>query len=316
MLVKSEITSLLNEVLGQTARLRKGGNEAVYYCLFCHHAKKKLECCLDEHSKYFGVFNCWVCGESGTFYKLAKFSNNPNSYKSRLAELLKNVKLSWSRGNINIKPDDVVLPNEFIPLSTSRTSPEYKNAMVYLRRRGILKEDIFRYNLGYCEVGEYEHHIIIPSYSASGKLNFFIGRRYYDTFETIPFRKPYVSMNIIGFECFINYQEPLVLVEAAFNAITIRNNAIPLFGKYPSQKLLEAIIINHVEKVYVCLDSDATNDSMRVCARLLKLGVTPYLVEIIGGKDPNEVGFEKMRQFIRNAKEIDQSDLLKYKLEI
>ena len=121
-------------------------------------------------------------------------------------------------------------------------------------------------------------------------------------------------MNIVGFESFINYDEPLILVESVFNAITIRNNAIPLFGKYPSKQLYEAMIVNGVKKVYVCLDNDAKNDAINVCKKLFKLGITPYFVEFTGGKDPNEIGFEKITQFIRNAKEFTEDDLLKYAL--
>jgi hypothetical protein len=37
--------------------------------------------------------------------------------------------------------------------------------------------------------------------------------------------------NIIGFENMINWNVPIVLCEGAFDAIAIKRNAIPLFGK-------------------------------------------------------------------------------------
>ena len=314
MLEKYQLTVLFDEALRQSSRKRKGGNELVYFCPKCHHPKRKLEVCIDETNKFFGVFHCWTCGESGTLYKLVEFSNTPAPYKSKLAGLLKDIKLSWGSKKPTDEPENVSLPNEFIPLSAPRTTPEYKNAMVYLKRRGVLMEDIIRYNLGYCEAGNYEHCIIIPSYDAYGVLNFFIGRRYYDTAEMIPFKKPDVPMNIIGFECFINWNEPPILVEGVFNAITIRRNAIPLFGKFPSQNLYSTLVSNHVERVYVCLDSDADNDAMSVSHRLLRLGISPYMVKLIGGKDANEIGFHKSWECIRNAEEVDKSYLLKHNL--
>jgi DNA primase len=193
-------------------------------------------------------------------------------------------------------------------------SPEYKNAIYYLKKRGLTRDDIVRYNIGYCEKGEYDGHVIVPSYDADGKLNFFMGRRYYNVERVIPHKKPEVPMNLIGFECFVNYSEPLILVEAPLNAITIRKNAIPLFGKYPSKKLYEAIILNGVKVVYVCLDSDATQDALQICERLLRLNVTPYLVELQGGKDPNELGFEKTWSFIKTAKEVDFPRLMLMRL--
>ena len=314
MLEKYQLTVLLDEALRQSSRKRKGGNELVYFCPKCHHPKRKLEVCIDETNKFFGVFHCWTCGESGTLYKLVEFSNTPAPYKSKLAGLLKDIKLSWGSKKPTDEPENVSLPNEFIPLSTPRTTPEYKNAMAYLKRRGVLTEDVIRYNLGYCEDGNYAYHIIIPSYDAHGILNFFIGRRYYDTAGMIPFKKPDVSMNIIGFECFINWNDPPILVEGVFNAITIRRNAIPLFGKFPSQNLYSTLVSNHVERVYVCLESDADNDAMSMSQRLLRLGISPYMVKLIGGKDANEIGFQKSWECIRNAEEVDKSYLLKHNL--
>ena len=267
--------------------------------------------CIDETNKFFGVFHCWTCGESGTLYKLVEFSNTPAPYKSKLVGLLKDIKLSWGSKKPTDEPENVSLPSEFIPLSVPRTTPEYKNAMVYLKRRGVLMEDVFRYNLGYCEAGSYEHCIIIPSYDSYGVLNFFIGRRYYDTAGMIPFKKPDVPMNIVGFECFVNWNEPIILVEGVFNAITIRQNAIPLFGKYPSQKLLGMMHSCHVKKVYVCLDADAETDAFNLCRRLLKReGIPPYFVRLTGGKDANEIGFQKTWDCIRSAIEIDDMILL------
>ena len=42
-----------------------------------------------------------------------------------------------------------------------------------------------KYNLGYCEYGNYKNMIIIPSYDENGKLNYFTGR----SFEKDPYRK-------------------------------------------------------------------------------------------------------------------------------
>lgn len=303
MLVKSEIINLLNRALGQTPKLRKGGDQLVYFCSVCHHHKRKMEICLKDGPN-FGMFNCWTCGTTGNLKKLLSIIDAPSSDINALYGLTSDIEKIRKKLTKRVPKSDISLPSEFLPLADVKTTPEYKNAICYLKRRGIGMDDIIRYNIGYCEDGEYSNHIIIPSYDAKGKLNFFIGRRYYDTEGVIPFKKPIASMDIVGFELLINYNEPLILVEAAFNAITIRNNAIPLFGKFPSSKLYESMIINGVKTVYVCLDSDARKEAISVCDKLLRLGITPYFVRM-DGKDPNEVGFEKMCQHIRNAEEYD-----------
>ena len=325
--MQSQIVGLLNELLNQTARMRKGGMQAVYFCPCCHHYKRKLEINLET-----GQWHCWTCNIKGSF--LGSFLNKlkaPKTYRDRLLKLTGDLRLV--QGKKKTTPDDVSLPEEFLPLSQPRNTPEYKNAMMYLKRRGIIREDILRYNIGYCENGPYAYHIIIPSYDAKGNLNFFMGRRYYESEGTIPHKKPDMVMSsqrdelsfdwnnptsqvdgVIGFESFVNYNDPIILVESVFNAITIRRNTIPLFGKIVTQKLHEAFQLNKVKVVYVCLDTDATKDAVKLCKNLLDKGITPYLVTLIGGKDANEIGFEQSWNCIKSAVEVDFCFLLKHSL--
>lgn len=310
MLVQSQIVSLLNDLLNQQARLRKGGIQAVYFCPVCKHYKRKLEINLET-----GQWHCWTCNIKGSFLgSLLTKVKASQSYRDKLLQLTGDLRLAL-RNKKQFNPDEAVLPEEFHPLATPKSSPEYKNAIVYLKRRGILREDILRYNIGYCETGDYAYHIIVPSYDANGNLNFFMGRRYYETDGTIPHKKPEVSMDIVGFESFVNYNYPLNLCEGVFDAIAIRNNAIPLFGKYPSKKLREKMILNGVQRVNMVLDDDAMQDAVRNYELLIKdvPGVQVSLVHL-SGKDPSSLGFEKTHDMIRNAKEFDESDLLAYEM--
>ena len=88
--------------------------------------------------------------------------------------------------------------------------------------------------------------VIIPSYDSEGKLNFFVGRSYYKD-ATIRHKNPKVSKNIIGFESTINWKMPIVIVEGAFDAIAVKRNAIPLFGKKIMAVLKEKILLEKVE---------------------------------------------------------------------
>jgi ribosomal protein L37AE/L43A len=310
VIIQSQIVSLLNEVLNQTARLRKGGSQAVYYCPICHHYKRKLEVNLET-----GQWHCWTCNIKGSY--LGTFLTTvkaPKSYREKLLQLTGDLRLA-RRNKPKTDLNAVILPEEFHPLSQPKKTPEYKNAVSYLKKRGIIYEDILRYNVGYCEEGPYAYHVIVPSYDASGNLNFFIGRRYYDTEGTIPYKKPEVSMDIIGFESFVNYNEPLNLCEGVFDAFAIRNNAIPLFGKYPSKKLREVMIINGTKRVNMILDDDAMEDAMKNSETIMGLGIDIYLVRL-DGKDPSALGFERIHNLIRNAKPLEFDDMMAFRLEI
>lgn len=315
MLVRSEIISLLNEVLGEKPRIRKGGGQVVYHCYKCHHTKKKMEVLLEEGEK-FGIFSCWVCRHGGTVYSLLKDNNATVSQMDRYYKLTEGIKTIRKKRASKKKDDKLCLPEDFIPLWQPKSKDiEYKNAIKYLKKRGLLWEDICRYNIGYCVDGDFAYHVIIPSYDADGELNYFIGRRYYDgEAGVINYKKPKHDMNIIGFENLINWNEPIILVESPFNAITIRRNAIPMFGKYPSEKLIEKLIVNKVKEVYVFLDSDAANDILNVGAILTKWGIVSHFVKINGGKDPNEIGYKKSWECVKCADEMDEEFLFKQKM--
>jgi hypothetical protein len=317
MLLQSELVAIFDQLLGQKAYLRKGGVQATYHCPFCvdkNLATNKLEIAVG--GARIGSSHCWRCDfKAGSFGSLLYKLQAPHSYRDAILKLTGDIRMArYATTDVSF----VHLPNEFHPMHKPKKSPEYKNALAYLKRRGITREDILRYNIGYCESGEYENHVIVPSYDAKGVLNFFMGRRYYTDDVGIPHKKPDVSMNVIGFESFVNYEYPLNLCEGVFDAIAIRNNAIPLFGKFPQPALLTRMNEYHVRRVNLVLDLDAEKDSIKAYERLKRQ--VPSLEEIaivrLSGKDPSKLGFVQTNTLIRNAQEFDETDLLRYKLQL
>ena len=75
--------------------------------------------------------------------------------------------------------------------------------------------------------------------------------------DTFKHKNPQVSKDIVGFELHINWNYPVCLVEGAVDAIAIKRNAIPLFGKTIPDQLKHRIIENNVKTIYICLDKDA-----------------------------------------------------------
>jgi DNA primase len=169
-----------------------------------------------------------------------------------------------------------------------------------------------RYRIGYCETGQYGKKIIIPSYDADGNLNYFVSRAYYSS-DNIKHKNPRVSKDIIGFELHINWQLPIVLVEGAFDAIAVRRNAIPLFGKTISNALKHAVIKNNVKDIYVCLDRDARVQAISTVEYFLSNGINVYFVDM-NEKDPSELGFEKIIQLINITPAMDTNRLVEEKI--
>ena len=104
----------------------------------------------------------------------------------------------------------------------------------------MTKNDFIKYNVGYTTTGDYGGRIIIPSYSSSNRLNYFIGRTYENSY--FKYKNPQSTKDIIFFENLINWNQPIVLCEGVFDAIAIKRNAIPLFGKTIPNNLMRKII--------------------------------------------------------------------------
>ena len=184
-----------------------------------------------------------------------------------------------------------------------------------MRRRGITSDDIVKYNIGFCKDGKYGGRVIIPSYDEMGKLNYFIARDYKDAAGQKYKNPPVASKEIIGWELFINWDAPIILVEGIFDALTIKRNVIPLFGKVLHDKLMQKLVMSSVNRIYIALDQDARRDALRQAEKLMSYGKEVYMVEL-EGKDANEIGFEAFLNTIEQTQPLTFQSLLEKKLQL
>jgi len=269
------------------------GNYA-FHCPFCHHHKPKLEINLETNSK-----------------------ERLDVSKDKLDQLKSHIKyIPVGREGDTKEEFKVELPKEFKSLiNPAGNSVTLRQALKYTRSRNITNNEIIKYNIGYCSSGRYNNSIVIPSYDKNGNINYFISR----SFEADPFRKynaPRCNKNeIIGLEYLINWNVPIILCEGIFDAIAIKRNAIPLFGKSISQALMMKLVENNVKTIYIALDNDALKDSIKHCEKLLNLGKEVYLIEL-DGKDPSDIGFEEFTKLLHNSTKLTFSELFAKKLEL
>lgn len=308
MLKESQLFTLLDKVLNQTSYIRKG-EEAVYFCPFCSHYKKKLEVNVRTQE-----WHCWICNASGKSIRSLFFKLKAND--RQFDELYKIVGQNWKRPESEeFKNLQLSLPDEFIPLWKRSSSFDYGHAMSYLHERNVTMDDILRYNIGFCEKGQYEHRIVVPSYDKSGDVNFFAARTYHEG-NSYKYMLPPWPKDIIGFELFLNWNEPITLVEGTFDAIAVKNNVIPLFGTTINFALKLAIVVNKVKRVNIVLDNDALKQAVTIFDRIEDLQVNKidiHLVEL-GDKDPSVMGFDAVNELINNSKPFDFADIIRAKL--
>lgn len=308
-MINQLLVSLVNSVLG-TGKSTARGNYA-YHCPKCTNStKNKLEICLDESSPDFQKFGCWVCKFKGKkLVNLFKVIEAPHDKILELKSLTKDVSPVEKSQLQEIK---VVLPEEYRSILNDK-SLTAKQALSYVKNRGLTEDDIIKYNIGYCETGLYANMVIIPSYDEFGTLNYFMGRSF--TPGSNKKLNPSVSRDIIPFEIFVNWNSPLVLCEGMFDAITIKRNAIPLLGKNLQSKLMQRIVTSTVKKIYIALDKDAIKQALDFCEQLINEGKTVYLVELVD-KDPNEIGFKNFTNLIQNTFPLTYSGLFEKKLSL
>ena len=308
-MVNELLVNLVNGVLGTGKRTARGNQS--YSCPFCHHHKPKLEVNFTENKEGINQWACWACGKKGkTIRSLFKQVEVDSSYFHELSKLVKNV----SRDDIGeVKHSILELPKEFKTFLNNKDIIS-RHAFTYLKERDITKQDILKYNIGYCDSGQYAKMIVIPSYDANGKLNYYTAR----SFEKDPYtkyRNPETSRDIIPFELFINWDLPIILCEGPFDAMAIKRNAVPLFGKNIQSSLMKKLVESKVQKIYIALDNDAVKQALKFCEQLLDVGKEIYLVEL-QGKDPSEMGFEHFTKLIQNTQPLTQYKLMEKKLSI
>jgi DNA primase len=298
---KNIVTSVLTGTLGSYNTLAK--NELQFYCPFCNHHKPKLQVNTETQK-----WHCWVCNSGGKkMTSLLRRLDVDRKTISKIREI-------YGDSVFVAKEDDAVvfvsLPKEFKPLWIEPKGfiPEYRNAVHYLKQRGIGTKEIVKYGIGYCEEGLYARRIIIPSYDADGKLNYFVSRSYYSD-EKMKYKNPPISKNVICFDSQINWNEPIILCEGVFDAIAIRRNAVPLLGKFPSKNLVEKIFLNGVKDVTISLDNDAFREALKAADYFRKQGIRVKLMTITD-KDASEMGYEEFYTQLNNTSEFGVENLL------
>jgi DNA primase len=301
---------LLESVLGTSNKTSRGNYS--FKCPFCTHHKNKLEINCITNVKSENPWHCWVCEAKGkTIRSLLKNMKAPSN---KIAELNMIIAPGKEYKHVSTMLE---LPKEFISLTdiveNRITTIESKHAIKFLRKRGITADDIIKYNIGFCNDGPYKDRVIIPSYDENGLINYFIARAYKDG-PTKYKNPPADAKSAIGWELYINWDAPIILVEGMFDALTIKRNVIPLFGKIIHEKLMKKLVASSVNRIYIALDPDAIKNAFRYCEELMSYGKEVYLVEL-DGKDANEIGFERFLNIIENTQPLNFQSLLMKKLK-
>ena len=297
-----EKLKIIRDILGA---YRQSSNEFLFQCPYCGHHKKKM-------SVNFGInaFKCWVCDTRGkNIYRLVrKFGTYQQ--KQKWLELDGRLDLSeFDQMFMEMNDEEVEqvtdLPPHFVSLCNKRLPKSSRAALDYLYERGLTQKEILMWKIGYCPEGRYGGRIIVPSFNNSGNLNYFIARSYVG--HRMKYLNPPISKNVVFNELFVDWDEPVILVEGLFDAITAGQNAIPILGSTlrEESKLFQAIVLND-SPVYLALDEDAKKKQTHMIRSLFKYDVD---VRVIDTSNVEDVGSMTKKQFLIRMSQAIEPDL-------
>ena len=253
------VVELISDFLGEPKKVYENRSQVSWDCPVCDDDKHKgnLEVNVDK-----AVYHCWSCGDSeGTHGALGKlFDKYGNKKQKKLYQVLKpETVVKRERPKKQLK-----LPEGFTLFKDS--SPVYpvrRQAMNYLKSRGITDEMIEKYQIGFCDKGDHSGRIVIPSYNKNGELNYYIARSW-NPMSRAKYKNPECEKDkIIFWENLIDWNKDIYLVEGAFDGLFVENS-IPMLGKHMSELLFETIYKKAKNNIIICLDSDAWQNSVKL----------------------------------------------------
>jgi hypothetical protein len=305
-----EIYEELRKKLGDSTYYNVFRGEANFECPSCHHASSKdsKKSSLAINIKT-GKYQCWYCGFSG---KPATRETNVDSIKrlfKKIGQKFEIERASNYREEIDldalflakeeVKEKIVEIPKTYRRIYDNLDSMLYKKAIKYLQNREIYEKEILKYDIHF---SVNEQRILFPSYDDIMKLNYYVARSILEN-ETAKYRNPIAEKSKIIFnEIFVDWNKPIVLVEGIFDAITTRENSIPILGSYigKNSKLFKLILKNN-SKIILVLDSDAKNKQNKIAHSLISNGIETYYVDFGDEeRDISEMGTESFQNFYNN----------------
>ena len=172
------LIELLRDVLGKEHQHYASKGQISFDCPVCSEekgldkgdGKGNLEINYAKH-----VYKCWACGETmGTHGPLGKLFDRFGSKKQKkLYNLIKPEEFKQEE----VKRHKLKLPEGYTTFKDSNPIfIPHREALNYLKSRGISEEQIEKYKIGYTVKGDYAYRIIIPSYDREDNLNYFIAR--------------------------------------------------------------------------------------------------------------------------------------------
>lgn len=288
---------LLKQCLGDHTKIDSKGN-VQFYCISCKHKNKKLAVNVNTLK-----FQCWVCGEKGNISKYL-YKNGFRDIANKLQPHREEVTLDNLFGDKKkVEEEKITLsfPKNYYGLYANKNKLFFKSPINYLYNRGLTEDDLIKYDIHYSIK---EERILFPSYDIERNLNYYVTRSIINTsymkYKNADVRKDDIIFN----EHMIDWKQALYIVEGVFDAISCRDNAVPLLGSSLSKSsaLYKKIVKNNTP-IILALDPDAKKKMFKCAENIITFNTNVFYIEWGDEiRDISEMGSEYFLEFSNNNK--------------
>jgi len=255
------LIKFLEKIFGKAEVATDGLNIAVK-CPDCgRRGKKKLAI----HVKT-GQWHCWSCAVKG-----AKLGSLIKKYRPNFLEEFKRLFEGRPIGDLSHindekQPEPVLLPEGFLLLAAHLNSkdPDVRDTITYCHQRGLTDRDLWYFKLGTCQSGQYRRRVIMPSFDATGRLNYFAARTI-DSAKAMKYLNAKVAKKSLIFnELNIDWSNEITLVEGPFDLSKCNSNAVCILGSHLDETytIFQKIVRNNTP-VLLALDPDAADKAQK-----------------------------------------------------
>lgn len=323
------------------AELSLSGKEARWNCPFCTQRGEtedtRIRFAFNETKMVGNCFNCGWRGNAVTFVKDMKgidwkeaidTVNMYTDFRPLPTDVFDEVYNVLYLEGLTI--EDVkhppALPADYRAISASKSVMKDRY-IAYARRRHVTDAQIEQFGMGYCMEGEVafsngkttrlDNHLFIPNPTDSG-ITYWMARALSQYARPKTFNPPSTNTILGKSEVVFNLDTAkrtgaLVITEGVFDALTIGDSGVAIYGKVMSTSQYLAIVASGVDTVYVMLDGDARSYALEACERLHKAIDNVYFCDI-GPADPNDLGPTGCLQLLQRAARYTPLNSIKLKL--
>ena len=180
-------------------------------------------------------------------------------------------------------------------------NPEYVaaiTAMRYCHKRGMTKEQVHDYKV---YLKHWDSRVYFPYWNEEGGMTFWMGRSTNDELikpKTMTLED--AELPLFGRHIHIERDE-VVLVEGVFDHFATPGSYALMGSNITGPQIIQ-LREDNIKRVFIILDPDANQQAVSVARKLANFRFDVFPVVIQGGKDPAELGRERMSIIVKIIK--------------